>query len=109
MSEKSKKRVGRPRVVSADYNLLAEINDINNIPEITIKILKAFGNGFITLYSTKEMLNLLKTANSIGFSSLTKDMKEKYRIISEVSDKIRMQNLPALKSIEVEDEVDEDE
>lgn len=112
MSEKSKDtpkgKPGRPKVINSDFRVLDEIEDITNIPEVTTKVLKALGKGWITLSSAKEMINLLGKANAIAFSSLTRDMKEKYRVISEVSEMIQKKNLPALKTIDIdEDENDE--
>jgi hypothetical protein len=108
MSEKSKRKVGRPRVITTDYNLLAEIEDINNIPDVATKVLRALGTGCISLYSAEKMLGLLRTANAISFSSLSQDMKQKYKIITQVSEMIKRDTLPALKTIEIEDEEYED-
>lgn len=93
-----------------DYGLLQEIKTIDSIPEIGIKILNSLGKGDIKVTSAKNMFYLLKSLDSLAYSSMDRLSKQKYKLICQVADQIQNNGISALsKTIDIHEDIDFEE
>jgi len=107
---KNIKGAGRKRRTEEDYAILNDIESLDDIPHIGLKVLKTLGKGKIGIASAKNMLFMLKYLDGLAFSTMDRVSKQKYKLICDIHDQIQNNKLIEIpkSDSDLESEIDLD-